>query len=109
MASPRGGVGGVQDLAVDITFPSILEHDVAAQVDAIVSGATLDGKPLAGTITRETLARLVLSTLGVENVDEELERLEDEWARMDQERAEEPTEARRLAEAIREFAERWVA
>ena len=59
------------DEHLDITFPPILEHDVEQSVRAIVSAATLDGKPLAGTIPdMETLSRMLLTALGEQNTDE---------------------------------------
>ena len=55
---------------VDIDFPNILEQDIETRVNAVVSAATLDGKPLAGTMTLEFTSRLVLEALGLDNVDE---------------------------------------
>jgi len=54
---------------IQITFPPILEHDVNQQIAAIVSAATLDGKSVAGTVPLETVARLVLTALGVPDVE----------------------------------------
>jgi hypothetical protein len=54
---------------VSVKFPPILEHDILAAVQAIVSGATLDGKPMAGTMDLETIAQQVLKALNVENAD----------------------------------------
>lgn len=71
------------DRGVAIAFPSILEHSVTEQVDAIVKAATL-GAPgtLAGTLDLKLLTRLLLTALGVEHVDELLAQLfpEDEAA-----------------------------
>jgi hypothetical protein len=39
-------------------------------VDALVKAATLDGKAPAGTMDPRTLVRLLLTALGVQNVDE---------------------------------------
>lgn len=58
---------------ITVTFPPILEHDTEAQVRAIVSAATLDGKQKAGTIPLEDVARMVLTALGVHGA--ELERI----------------------------------
>jgi hypothetical protein len=55
---------------VSVDFPPILEHDIAETVTAITKAATLDGKPLAGTISMPTLVRLLLTSLGVPDVDE---------------------------------------
>lgn len=58
---------------INIGFPGILERDTNAHVDAIVKAATLDGKPQAGTMSNKTTARLLLTALGVEDIDGELE------------------------------------
>lgn len=57
------------DTTVDVMFPPILEHDVDALIRATVSAATLDGRSLAGTIDGRTVSRLLLSALGVKDVD----------------------------------------
>ena len=59
---------------VSVSFPPLLEHDILQTVQAIISGATLDGKPLAGTIDMKTLTRLILIALKVENADELIEK-----------------------------------
>lgn len=57
-----------------IEFPPLLQHDVPALVNSIVQAATLgSGGQLAGTIDLVSLSRLLLTTLGVANVDEILE------------------------------------
>jgi hypothetical protein len=58
------------DATVDVVFPSILEHDVDALIKATISAATLDGKTLAGTVDGRTVSRLLLTALGVQDVDE---------------------------------------
>ncbi len=82
---------------VKAVFPPILEHDVAEQMAAIVSGATLNGNASANTIDRETLSRLVLQALAVEDVDDVLERLQAEWDAAD---AEEQARADAMAAAV---------
>jgi hypothetical protein len=57
----------VDNITVSVTFPAVLEHDIGEMVTAIVSAATLNGNPLAGTIDPRTLMSLLLSELGVEN------------------------------------------
>lgn len=60
----------VGDRAIDVTFPPILEHDVAASVTAAVSAITLNGSPINDTtITPEQAARLILTALGVDDID----------------------------------------
>lgn len=63
---------------IEVQLPSILEHDVAAQIAAIVSAATLDGKALAGTLPRLQVSRLVMSALGLDDIDELLDQLDEE-------------------------------
>lgn len=58
------------DVQIDVTFPALLEHAVKEAVDAIVSAATLDGKALAGTMEVELVARMLLTALGEDDVDE---------------------------------------
>lgn len=83
------------DVHVDLDWPDLLEADVTKRVGAIVSAATLDGHPAVGTIPAETLSRLLLGALGVDDMDEELETLfPDDGA---------PVEAGALAEALRDF------
>lgn len=60
---------------VMIDFPPILEHDIDTAITAIVRAATLDGKPRAGTMDDKTLIRLLLQTLGVQDIDEIIEQL----------------------------------
>lgn len=60
---------------VDIDFPPVVSGDFEARIKAIVSATTLDGKPLAGTLDLATVARLMLSALGEDDIDSTLERL----------------------------------
>lgn len=62
--------------AVAIDFPPLVQHDIPALVGSIVQAATLGASgQLAGTIDIVSLARLLLSTLGVPNVDEIVEQM----------------------------------
>lgn len=61
------------EATVDVTFPPILEHDIAEQVTAIVAAATLDGKTLARTMAPKMLTRLLLQALSVDDIDEVLD------------------------------------
>lgn len=60
---------------ITVTFPPILEHDVQKKIGAIISAATLDGKTRAGTVPLEDVARMVLTALGVDDVEEILVRV----------------------------------
>lgn len=57
---------------VDIDWPSILEHDIKELVDAIVAADGTERVP------PEVIARLLLTALGVENVDEVMTSLVDD-------------------------------
>jgi len=63
------------DITVNVDFPPLVEDDVKGQVDAIVSAATLDGKPLAGTMGLEYLASKLLRVLGETSIEEVMEKL----------------------------------
>lgn len=59
------------DRAFAVNFPPILAHDLAANVAAAVSAVTLNGSALATElITPEQASRILLQSLGVEDVDE---------------------------------------
>jgi hypothetical protein len=62
----------------EVSQPDILEPDIQARVDAVVKAATLGGPAAAGTLPAETVSRLLLSALGVEDIDGELAKLADE-------------------------------
>lgn len=59
---------------VNLSWPDILERDVRERVAAVVDAATLSGRQLAPVIAPETVSRLLLTALGVEDVDAEVER-----------------------------------
>ena len=95
------------DRHLDIDFPSILEHDQAAEIAGIVSAATLDGKAAAGTIDPKTVSRLLLTALGQDDVDDLLEELYPEDQGAEVAAAAEQTFAQEVAkfrEALHEFA-----
>lgn len=81
---------------VTITFPPILERDMEARIRAIVSAATLDGKAQAGTMDDRTLVRLLLTALGLEDIDELVDAIAPEGGTA-------PMEA--MIEAVRELRE----
>lgn len=91
----------VPEREVRIAFPPLLEHDVDEQVKAIVQAATLDGKAPAGTMDPRTLVRLLLTALGVDQVDELLDRIAPEGgvALMDQVQADKQAAAQAAADA----------
>ena len=63
------------DITVNVDFPPLVEDDVKGQVDAIVSAATLDGKPLAGTLNAEYATEKLLRVLGETSIEEVMEKL----------------------------------
>jgi len=88
--------GQLESPSINVDFPPILEHDVSESIKSIVTAGTLNGKVPAGTIDMETLSRLLLSALGVENID----------ALIDQMFNEEPTEeARSMVDAVKGLRE----
>jgi hypothetical protein len=100
-----------RDATVTISFPSILEHDVAASVTAIVQAATLGGGTLAGTIDQENVSRMLLTALGDPDVDATLDAMYPEETETPE--GETPTTevrmvkaAKQLREAMCEFVER---
>lgn len=60
---------------VSIVFPPLVQSDVPAQIGALVDAATLRGQPLAGTIDARTLTMQLLTTLGVPDADEVINRM----------------------------------
>lgn len=68
--APNSGLVIETDATIDVEFPPVIQGDIEAQLKAIVSAATLDGKPLAGTMDIRTAARLVLTALGQDDIEE---------------------------------------
>lgn len=58
---------------IEISFPPILEHDMESTVRAIVTAATLEGRPDAGSIPKDTTTELLLEVLGVKDINEAIE------------------------------------
>lgn len=65
-------LAGGQDSTVDVVFPPLVEQDPVARVGAIVSADD------TGRLPAETVARLLLEALGVEDVDELLDGMRDD-------------------------------
>jgi hypothetical protein len=57
------------DPTLNIAFPSVVEIDPGATINAIIAGATFDGKQPSIINDPKLLARMVLVTLGVNDVD----------------------------------------
>jgi len=63
------------DTSVSVDFPSLVEDDQKAQVDAIVAAATLNGNPLAGTLDAKYTTERLLRVLGETSIEEVIEKL----------------------------------
>lgn len=61
--------------SVDITFPPVLDSDPASDIASLVSGATLNGQPLAGTIDLKTVAAQIFRILNIDNAESILAQL----------------------------------
>lgn len=60
--------GEPMDRAVEVAFPTILEHDTTAEVDAVVRAATLGGQGTdAGILSPQYICRALLDALGEED------------------------------------------
>lgn len=60
---------------VDIDFPSVVEHDLQAYIGAVKSAATLDGQTPSLLNDNRMLARMMLTALGENDIDELLDKL----------------------------------
>ncbi len=89
---------------VETTFPPLVQADAPAMVAAMVDAATLRGQALAGTVDVRTLSAMLLSTLGVADVDQVIERMfpDGETGR---EEAGTPAAEAAMVEAVRELRE----
>jgi len=63
------------DTTVSVDFPPLVEDDQKAQVEAIVSAATLNGNQLAPTLGAEYTTERLLRVLGETSIEEVMERL----------------------------------
>ena len=107
VAGVRRENGAVVDATVNVVWPPLLEHDVAETVKAVVTAATLDGKPEARTMGMRTRTRMLLTALGESNIDEKL----DAWFGDADDLPEEPepvpaaatSREREFTEAVREL------
>ena len=61
--------GEPRDMTIHIDFPPILEHDTELRVGSIIDAATMRGSPQAGLVAPETVSRLLLQALGVDEID----------------------------------------
>lgn len=61
-------------ITVHVTFPSVLEHDIATMIEAIVNAATMNGFQVTG-IDEKAAVTMMLEELGWENVDETIEEM----------------------------------
>lgn len=66
---------GEKEKTVIVDFPDLLEKDVQARINAIISGATLDGKKWADTLPDKLVTKMILEILGESDIDEILEKM----------------------------------
>jgi hypothetical protein len=66
-ASQKPEVDIDDEAVVKVVFPSILEHDISARINAIVAAATMNGYDMANTIDVKTVGLMVCSELGIDN------------------------------------------
>ncbi len=90
---------------IDVNFPPILEQDIGTTVDAVVTAATLDGKADAGTMPNETRTRLLLSALGVQDIDDVLETMRTEREQGVPEPGAQPSAEAAFHEAVNDLRE----
>lgn len=64
--------------SAEVDFPDVLEQDVAARVASVVEAATLGGSSVSDTMPDDLLTRMLLSALGVDDIDEVLAQMEAE-------------------------------
>jgi hypothetical protein len=76
----KDAAGKEMSADVDVLFPPILEHDITETINATISAATLNGQQPAGTMDLKTLSRLLLTSLGVDDIDAILDLLYPEGA-----------------------------
>lgn len=77
---PGSGLTKVEpgiDPTVNLSFPSILEHDQNLAINSIIAAATLNGKPEAGTLPQDQVSHMLMEALGVEDVEAAMENLGD--------------------------------
>jgi hypothetical protein len=67
--------GEPTDRTLDVSFPNVLQQDILPHVQAIVAAVTLSGQANAGLIDDRTAAKLLMSALGADNIDEMLQEL----------------------------------
>ncbi len=63
------------DVTVNVDFPPLVEDDQKAQVEAIVSAATVNGSTLAGTLDAQYTTERLLRVLGETSIEEVMEKL----------------------------------
>lgn len=89
------------DPHIDIDFPPLITRDAKEEVAAIVSAATLDGKPNAGILTERDVVRMLLTALGENDIDEIMAQMfDDQGQRIDQ-----SMNNNQVTEAVRDLRE----
>lgn len=96
---------GTDPLQINVDFPPLLEHDVGAQVSAIVDAATLRGAQVADHMDKRDVARMLLTALGEDDIDEILGRVfpQGEDTRGGAADSQRPSVEARMSEAVSEL------
>lgn len=68
----------IEEAIVQVTFPSVLEHDMEQEVTAIIDAATLKGLSPAGIMDRATLQRMLLAALNLADPDDAIADMDQE-------------------------------
>jgi hypothetical protein len=63
------------DVTVLVDFPPLVEDDMKSHVEAIMTSATLNGHPFAGTLNAEYTTEQLLRALGETSIEEVMEKL----------------------------------
>lgn len=63
------------DTTVNVVFPPLVEDDIKSMVGAVVSSATLDGNPLAGTLDAQYTTKRLLTVLGETDIEDTMAKL----------------------------------
>ena len=61
---------GETDAAINISFPSVIEHDVRETIGALIDAQTLQGRSSGDGIPLETAVREMLTELGLQDIDD---------------------------------------
>lgn len=90
------------DLTIDVDFPPVVERDLGDYITALTLAYSMDNKTDAGIAPKSFFRRLVLSSLGAQDIDEVIAEMEEE---LPPEGEEEGESFRLTQEDLRNFVE----